>query len=633
MTTSLKKSACRPCGESAVIDPECVSDSGNICGDQTLFSIHTERAQRDMPGPGVLVFLPYHKDEEDSFVEKYVLVNMPKSEFDKLDFPPEAYLFYFVSPESDFTTLVPLMTQLAFGRLRNAYEKENYFKTESFTRVGWEIVSEPTEPKEISTHVRLATHPSYGVKGCCDVSDGYFSLVAHGVYWMAGYPNDIDCEETSDKDKEKNELDCMEIFKIKTGSLKDEVNVNRAMWSTNTKEALKLKAVEFKQGRHEFEQRKPIDSPYAIGPITMPALAIKKDQTKLPVKHELFGNVVPYNNDKQCKAFLLGYLNKSGGSNYTINKDRIGTTHPWRFVMQMCKKFSQTVEKSRDLGENNIWYHELGFLGLETLPFDRFYLGMCGNEEELWVFAFLGGDNVRPANADQLKLYSGAYATQLPGFMKAKNMVLMMYNDYKMEYNNLCDLPVFRDCKANPDQGSLTTPTSFCAGRASTALNSFCGNEFFAMQRAQQDSFIESYCDANRKSSECACFNRTDNEMFRYMTREHGDKLVVHDSCWWKPCFIRDRGMFIHSSDNKQCDSEVRFNILWLENLKDVDLSGLTQVALEKPVDQGPTESEKFMGIFEIFYDTWMLVLSVLFILLVLVLTIYAKSSGILVVS
>lgn len=613
--TSLKKSACMPCGESAVIDPKCISDRGSICGDQTLFSIHTERTQKGIPGQGVLVFIPYHSEGNDSFAEKYVLVNMPKSQFDKLDFPPEAYLFYLESPESDYSPLVPLITQMAFGKLSSVYEEEVHFDDENHKRVGWEIISKPATPKKISSSVGFTTHPSYGIKGCCEVSEQYFALVSAGIYWMAGYADDEECEK------------CDEIFKIKTGTLKDQINVNRIVWSTNTKEALKLKAVKFEQTKHDFEQRKPIDSPYAIGPITMPSHAVKKDQRKLPIKHEVFGGVVPYYNDKQSKAFLLGYLNKAKGLNYTINKDKIADMHPWKFVMQICKQFTRQVEASRKLGGSHVWNYELALIGLERLTFDRFYLGVCGNEEELWVFAFLGGDNARPANISQLKLYNGGDAKPLPGFIKAKNMALMVYNDYKLEYNNLCDLPVFRDCKANPDQGSLTTATTFCAGRASEELNSFCGNEFFGMSRNEQNSFIESYCGVNRKSSECACFNRTDNEMFRYMTREHGQKLVVHDSCWWKPCFVRNRGMLIHDSDNKECSSEVRFNILWLENLKDVDLSGLTQVALEKPVDQGPSDTQKVTGIAGIVYDTWMLTLSVLFLLLVLVLTIYMKFS------
>lgn len=619
---SLKgRSACRPCGEHINnTNTKCISDKSSICGDEALFSIHTTKTMTSGGGPGRLAFLPYY-NEGDLFPSHYTLFNLPVGIFNRMNLPPEMYLFHLSNPEGSFSRLESLAEKLAFGKLKNAYPQTPQIES----RFAWEI-HDNYEDTVILDETRISIHPSFEKDtGCCSLGNTHTAINSKGVLWLASYNSEeTECDEPSDNSEE---TECDESYVIKYGGLDDVTSLNRVMWSLDSKEALFLTLERYKMTKIEFEQRPILISPYSLGPLSLPNIATDRDftNTEMPRQYAIVGGRVPFYNDSMCRGYLLAYLNKSNGANYAI-KDKFERTFQWEYVMKLCKTFCDNIELDRS-SENSKWGFELGMVNRSREVFSSFYIGLLGNEKEVWVVAFIGGNTMKKVNQVNLNVFDPITLTKLPKQIIGKDLVVMKFQNRKVPVENACELPLFRDCLSSPQHGVYTGPTSFCAGSASNSFHSNCIG-LLTKSDKENDNFTENYCAINRESVECKCFNRMDNEMFRYMTRKFGDKLVVHDSCWWKPCLVRDRGMLMHSTDDKKCESEVKFNIIWLEDAENIDLSGLTQISLGTPPGGNKTAVDETIGVMKTVRDSWMLILSVICILMILVASPWYKHSS-----
>ena len=600
-----RRSACRPCGEH--INTKCISDKSSMCGKGTLFSIRTTQTDNSDSGAGRLAFLPFYNEEDKSFAPHYTLFNIPEKIFGGLDLPPEMYLFHLSNPEGGFSRIETLAQSLAFGKTRHAYPQTPQFET----RFGWEI-HDSYDKTDVLDEVRISMHPSLETgTACCLAGNTHTAINSKGVLWLASH-NSV----ATENDKP---------YRLTFGTLKDKLTLNRVMWSIDKTEALFLTLERYDKTKIDFDNRRVLDSPYNVGPLSLPIGAIQRDldYKGLPRRHTIVGGNVPFYNDTRCKAYLLAYLNKASGANYTMLKSKVEKTNQWEYIMGICKGFCDYVESNRKT-PNSLWDFELKLVDRSTDVFDSFHIGLQGNNDEVWVFAFVGGNKLKKVDRVETEVFHPVTASKLPRQITGGDISVMKFHNMKHPLDNVCDLPLFRDCLGAPQYGVHTGPTSFCAGRASSSFQTHCGTQFSILPTDEKDDFIENYCGRNKDPVECRCFNRMDNEMFRYMTREHGGKLVVHDSCWWKPCLSRNRGMLTHSTDIKMCDSEVRFNLLWLKGAENVDLSGLTQVSLETP-PQDQTGIEQTFVVMKVIRDTWVLALAIIGLLAILVASIWYK--------
>ena len=608
-----KRSACRPCGEH--INTTCISDKSSMCGKGALFSIHTTRTDNSDSGPGRLAFLPFYNEEDKEFPPHYTLFNIPEKIFGALDLPPEMYLFHLSDPEAGYSRIETLAQSLAFGKTKPAYPQTPQCETRfepahpqtprCETRFGWEIHDNYDEAL-ILDEVRISMHPSLKTgTGCCLAGNTHTAINSKGVLWLASH-NSV----ATENDKP---------YRLTFGTLKDKLTLNRVMWSFDKKEALFLTLERYNQTKIDFDNRRVLVSPYNVGPLSLPIGAIQRDlgYEGMPRRHTIVGGSVPFYNKARCRAYLLAYLNKASGANYTMLKSKIEKTNPWEYIMGICKEFCKYVESDRTSSPNSVWNAELRFVQRSADVFDSFYIGLQGNNNEVWVFAFAGGNRLGKMDRVETDVFHPVTALRLPRKITIGGMSIMEFHNTKHPLDNVCDLPLFSDCLGAPQHGVHTGPTSFCAGRASNSFQTHCGTQFSILSADEKDNFIENYCGRNKDPVECRCFNRMENDMFRYITKEHGSKLVVHDSCWWKPCLSRNRGMLTHSTDIKMCDSEVRFNLLWLKDVENIDLSGLTQVSLETP-PQDQTGAEQTIAVMKMIRDTWMLALAIIGILVII---------------
>lgn len=302
---------------------------------------------------------------------------------------------------------------------------------------------------------------------------------------------------------------------------------------------------------------------------------------RLPAKHQVANKCVPLFNGNSMIPYLLAYANYTNPSlNYNLGPTKLDSAMGWRNLFTILKNFRDKVEDGRKQLSKSVWYGRLSEYGKQNTVFNKFYYSLVGNNTELWVMVYLTGTSSiqSTTNLGSTPLRTIDFREhRIPKILNQTEQLTLLYDESASSQNDSCWLPVYHDCRVSANAGLSKIPSDVCSGRASKSNEFRCEYAYSLMSDTQKKTLIDTYCTSNPHSFDCQCYRRTEDQTFSYLSEKFSTKIQVKDSCWWKPCIVRDNTMFVTPDDDVNC-GKACFNLLWVGNSSNVDISGLTQI-------------------------------------------------------
>ena len=554
--------ACLPCGHPS-LNKVCNSYFPYGCLKDEVFSIATSTHQ--------IAYVPLKMDlakaQEGFYGARYVLAAVPKQNYAKIASVAQS-LFYFDNPGHTGSTLKCLGIEYEVGGTlgglrRNVKPTEKGFSLEYVrSSLSLDKVVPPSKTVPDLGRIRFSTVLSEGVNACC--REGFkisLTIEANGGAWglavneRAAPPETINVggdmvSMTLDRMIFTNEF-MPTPFTITVQSAKKETFVTR------------------------LAKPFPMQSERLWADVFIPDKNSTSNNT-LPSLYTVARNCLPIHDRKVVKPYLLAYLNSDNPTrNYNFEPTNLSKKDSWVKIYAFLSMVQQAIELARQAGNDSPWYQRLRGYSLHNKPFESFYYSFVGNSSELWILLYIAGNSSSNAvgGLGPVKpLVLETSGSQFKFTLQQTEQFLFMFDKKAGNVNDSCWLPLYRDC------GSFSK--GFCTGRASDSSNTRCSTAFNRMTESIQDSLIQEYCGNNPKSTDCACYTRYNDETFNYLIDKHGKQIVTMDSCWWKPCLSRNNKMLLTKNDNVECNTtKTCFNLMWLTNASDMDLSKFTQVA------------------------------------------------------
>ena len=567
--------ACLPCGHPS-LSKVCNSYFPYACLKDEVFSMATATHQIAY----VPLKLDLKKAEEGFYGARYVLAAVPKQNYAKIASVAQS-LFYFDNPGHTGSRLMCLGIEYEVGGtlgglMHNVKPTEKGFSLEYVrSRLSLDRVGNPSKTVPDLNRVRLSTLPSDGVNACC--REGFkvcLTIESHGGAWgLAVNERPVEKEDSEAEATEDKPVETIEV-----GGDKVSMTLDRMIFTNEfVPTALTVTVQSAKKSSFVTRLSKPLPMPSERlwADVFIPDKNSTSNET-LPSLYTVSRNCLPIHNGKVVKPYLLAYLNSDNPTrNYNFEPMNLSNKDSWTKIYAFLSMVQGGVELARQAGNESPWYQRLRDYGLHNKPFESFYYSFVGNSKELWILLYIAGNSSsKPVGGlgpvKPLVLESDGAHFRFT--LQQTEQFLFRFDKNVGGVGDSCWLPVYRDC------GSFSK--GFCTGRASGSSETRCSIAFDNLGGSKQDSLIEEYCARNPKSTDCACYTRYDDETFNYLIDKHGKQIVTMDSCWWKPCLSRTNKMLLTQNDNVVCDeTKACFNLQWLTNASDMDLSKFTQVA------------------------------------------------------
>lgn len=324
-----------------------------------------------------------------------------------------------------------------------------------------------------------------------------------------------------------------------------------------------------------------------------------KPVPKLPGRFEITKDHAPTLKGSFIKPVLAGYGNKHLPELNVGFQDDIS----WTGVQKIAQI---TLNKLR----NGDYKGYLDDMGSTKKNFEHIFLSIFGTRDEVWILAYLDADQARPIleGKDGLKFLptrvypreGGDGSKELPPKdFRADEFITLrfdrtdasgaVYGDKSNRW--VCWQPLIDGphCARN----NITIPekvTDYCTARASkdsTILGQACVADYnnFGSNLSSRDSHIESYCTANKASTDCQCAARMNFPTFTTLLKSSvvvgTGRTSEPDACWWRPCKVGDVSMFIKKSDDvASCTASLCLSAIDITESTNINLDDVRQIAL-----------------------------------------------------